>query len=273
MKTPDNLEVFASHGSDSYPDSLKPLIRTKFNERLIQNFSDWGTSELISDIPANQRLIPKHGRIAGDTNRSLNASDLFRETDFGGIQIFNKMPDETLKKKLLEESYIPYHREAFSRLMAAHGNPNNSLLVVDIHDTGNLLLGETPDQDKYRLVAKGYNMPPLILSSQDGKTASQAVVDNLVSAFENHFKLASGDIRINDYYKGGYFTQRYGLPDTEIAEELRNAKNPQRDVVQIELGRYLYMEEKTQMLNPNAIRHFREKLAIVLNEVSDGLRK
>lgn len=272
MKTPDNLEVFTTHGSASYPDSLKPLIRPEFDDRLIKNFSDWGTEELVTDIPEGQRLSPKHGRIAGDPNRAPDAPDLFRETDFGGIPIFNQPLSDDLKQRIMAESYTPYHREALRRLLAPHGNPNNPLLVVDVHDTGINLMGETPDQDELRHAKTGFNMPPLILSNKEGMTASQKVMDDLVNAFAHHFQLKSGDIWVNDPYKGGYFTQRYGLPAEEIQEQLKEARNPERSVVQIELGRYLYMHERNQELCRNAVEHYRKAFTAVLTEVADGLR-
>jgi len=284
MSTPDNLQVFTTHGSAGCPDYLKTLLREEFDDRLIGNFSDWATNELVTDIPKGQRLSPKHGRIAGDPNRALDAKDLFRDEidedinplgitlDFNNIPVFTQRLPDSLKQKSLEESWIPYHRESLRRLLAPHGNPNNPLLVVDVHDTDNDLLGETPDQDELRHAKTGFNMPPIILSNQEGRTSSTIVIDALADAFAHRLKLQSGDIRINDPYQGGYFTQRYGLPAEEIQDQLNKAGNPERHVVQIEFGRYLYMHGRTQELCQKAVEHYRKAFTAVLTDVADGLR-
>lgn len=273
MRVPSNLEVFASHGSAKVPDKLSALMRPEFGERLRKNFSDWATKDLIADIPEGQRLCPKYGRIAGDPNRALDSPTLFRTKDFGDIEIFQEPIPEALRQELLDESYRPYHREALRRIVSPHGNPKNGLLIVDVHDTGNLIMREKPDDDERRLVVKGFHMPPVILSSCDGRTSSPEVMEAVREAFVRHLGLSNEDVRVNDHYHGGYFTQRYGgvAEDTPTAA-LAEAAHQERQVVQVELGRELYMDEKTQKSDVKAVAHYRKKLAEIFSEVANGIR-
>jgi N-formylglutamate amidohydrolase len=271
-KFPNNVEVFATHGTADAPDELKKIIRPEFDKRLQLNFSDWATWDLVQDIPESQRVRPKYGRIAVDPARAVGSKDLFREEDFNGIRIFSQPIPEELKNQLLRESWMPYHREIFERLLKNHGDERNRVLAIDIHDTGNVLMNENPEEDELRHAKSGFHMPPVIISTLDGKTASEKTTEALADSLREHLKLAKGDVRINEHYKGGYVTKRYGEPDNDIAEQLKKAHNPERDVFQVEFGRYLFVDEKSQTLIKSAMEYYHERLRKALQEVGDGMR-
>lgn len=269
-KFPDNVEVFATHGTAKVPGNL--FLRPEFDKRLQKNFSDWATWDLVQSIPASQRVRPKYGRLAGDPARALDKDDLFMEKDFNGVKIFSIPIPAELKKRLLKKSWVPYHREILERLIGAHGDTRNRVLAIDIHDTGNVLMNENPEDDESRYAKTGFHMPAVIISNFNGKTASEKTTENLANSLREHLKLAKEDVRVNEHYKGGYVTQRYGVPHDDAAGSLKNAHNPERDVLQVELGRYLLMDEKTQQLYAKAVKHYRDKLALALQEVGDSLR-
>lgn len=268
MKYPENLVVLATHGKHTAPEVLKRYIHPDFDERLQKNFSDFATTDLIGGIPEGQRVIPIHGRIAGDPNRALDAKDLFRETDFNGMQVYKGPLPDSVKKEALAKSYDQYHVEIRRQLLAQHGNVQDTLIAFDLHDTGNLLLGHTPEQDEDREKKTGWGMPPVIISNKDGLTAPNEVMEDLRAAFVQHLGLSQEDVKINDPYKGGYVTAHYGDPKNT---ELEGAKHEKRAVVQIELQRGLYVDEKTQKVITLAIKDFREKLAKIFAEVADGV--
>lgn len=264
---PENLLVLATHGSHTAPEVLKKYIHPDFDERLQRNFSDFATTPIIEDIPEDQRVIPIHGRIAGDPNRAPDAKDLFRETDFNGKPVYNGTVPDDVRKTALAESYHPYHAEIIRQLNAQHGHIQNTLVVYDLHDTGNLLLGHTPEQDEDRETKTGWKMPPVIISNKDGLTAPEGLMTDLRGAFAQHLGISPEDVKINDPYKGGYVTTRYGDPKNT---ELKDAKHGDRAVIQVELDRGLYVNEKTQEIIPAAIEDFQKKLAIIFAEVADG---
>lgn len=270
MKTPNNLEVFATHGSHTAPDEIDGIIRPEFNERLQLNYSDFATWELIEEIAEGQRLRPEHGRIAGDPNRALDNETLFRDNneagisqDFNGVPILTEKLTPEMKQMILKASHIPYHREATERLLKPHGNEDDRLVVFDVHDTGNLMLGENPEDD----IARAKTFPPVVLGNLEGRSASNEMLDALANAFEVHFGLEPSDIQKNDPYKGGYFTQRYGNPDNP---DLKNAANQNRSVIQVELFRGMFVDEKTQTVIKSAMEHFKTKIAQVFSEVAYG---
>ncbi|PIR49171.1 hypothetical protein COU80_00275 [Candidatus Peregrinibacteria bacterium CG10_big_fil_rev_8_21_14_0_10_55_24] len=267
MRIPENLEVFATHGAFAAPPELEEHIHRQFGERMRRNFSDFATAELIEDIPQQQRAVPRYGRIGGDPGRSLDAQDLFRPTDFNGIKIYRKPLPDQVKEEALAASYIPYHRAVVEHLLRVHGDPRNLVVAIDLHDTGDLLLAPEPMYDVTREAKQGWNMPPVILSNRDGQTAPEQLMADLQAAFQEHLGLNADEVECNTRYKGGFVTQHYGDPQNP---QLREAKNPDRAVVQVELKRGLYLHEKTQIVLPEAMRHYREKLALIFAEVADG---
>lgn len=263
--TPENLEVFATHGSHTLPPKLKNKLDPTFNDRLQKNFSDYATRELLTDLPPTQTLTPRYGRIFGDPNRAQNAPDLFREQDFGGINIWRTPLTPTEKTKALRESYIPYHRELLHRILAPHGHTSTPLYAFDLHDTGNRILGTTPDQDQTRLQTQGWEMPPVIISTVDGTTTSPETTTDLVSAFEKEFHLTPADIWVNQQFKGGHVTKTYGNPTNP---DLTTAHHPTRHFFQIELNRGLYVDEETQEINKKRITEVRQRLTQVLTDIA-----
>jgi N-formylglutamate amidohydrolase len=267
MKIPENLIVLATHGSHTSPEVLKRHIHPDFNDRLQRNFSDFATTPLIKDIPEGQRVIPVHGRIAGDPNRAPDAPDLFRGTDFNGIPVYNDTLPVEVQNAALAESYHPYHAEIVRILNAQHGDIRNTLVAFDLHDTGKLLLGNSSEQDEDRETKTGWKMPPVIISNKDGLTAPEELMTDLKNAFVLHLGLSREDVKINDPYKGGYVTAHYGDPANP---KLKEAKHDKRAVVQVELDRGLYVNEKTQEVIVHAIEDFRKKLTKVFAQVADG---
>lgn len=273
MNTPENLLVLATHGTAAYPEKLRSHIRPEFDSRLKLNFSDFATAALIRPINKEQRLVPRYGRIAGDPARAEDAKDAFRTHDFGGVKIFKGDLPDKLKQECLDESHRSYHEEIRKLLLKVHGNTRDLLVVIDLHDTGNLILGENFSDDRPRAekrahpeitIDDGWHMPPVILSNNDDQTAPHDLMNDLKSAFRDKFKLGDGDVRTNWQFKGGYVTKTYGNPDNAA---LVNAKQ-ERAVVQVELNRSLYVDERSQSVILNALAFYRERFTEVLTQVA-----
>ena len=275
MLTPENLLVLATHGTYSYPELLRPYLHPKFDQRLQRNFSDVGTSVLVKGINPDQCLVPEHGRIAGDPARAEDAKDLFRMHDFGGVQVYNGLLPDSVRNACLDASHRPYHAEITRQILAVRGDTRNLLVIFDIHDTGNLILAVDPSNDRHRAERRshpeitmddGWHMPPVIISDNDGKTAPSQLMQDLANAFRTEFRLGDGDVRTNWHFKGGHVTKTYGDP----AIPALAAAQQGRAVVQVELGRYLYIDERSQEIVPCAAKFFGERLATVLAEVAGG---
>ncbi len=272
MKIPENLQVFATHGSYSVPPELERYIRQEFGERLRRNFSDFATRDLLLDVPDDQKLVPLHGRIGIDPARALTAPDISRETDFNGIPIFRIPLPEDVKRRVTAASYEPYHRALLDRMLGAHGDPRKTLVAVDLHDTGNLMLGTNEDDDRLRSEVQGWKMPPIIISNNPGpnQSASDSFMSALQDALKTQFNLGSDDVQINRHFLGGHVTKHYGDRSTPA---LARAAHENRVVVQVELDRGLYLEEKTQTPIPTSMNWVRERLVRAVSEVAGDTAK
>jgi N-formylglutamate amidohydrolase len=123
-----------------------------------------------------------------------------------------------------------------------------------------------PEDDVSRQEKQGWTMPAVILSNQDGQTAPEELMADLQAAFREHLGLGREEVECNTRYKGGYVTKHYGDPQNP---QLQRATNS-RSVVQVELDRGLYLDEKNQHVRSSALRDIRRQLTRIFAEVADG---
>ena len=254
-----NVVVLATHGSFFVPSELQ--ARLKIDERLLKNFSDFGTQYLLPDcVPEEQRVVAWFSRALGDPNRVIESEDIFRETDFGGRMIWKESLTAEEREHCLEKYYTEYH-QAVQKTIAQAEKENDRVLIVDIHDTGNMVLGEDKAEDTVR----EWTMPPLCLGDRDGQSCDPAITQFFAQALQSSLGM---EVTLNTPYKGGYVTKKYG---EEYNQELPEASRFNRNVIQLEVGRYLYMDEQTQMLIPEKCLWLREGLEKALLETSQYL--
>ena len=247
---PKNILILATHGSYYIPPYLKILLSSQFkknNYRLLKNYSDFGTSKLISEkIPKNQVIICNFSRALGDPNRERNSKELFRKYDFNSVKIWKIDFPVLLKNCLTKKCYDKYHKQIEKKISQME-KKYAKILILDIHDTGNYLL---PPNKKYDTKRKE-NFPKVNLGNCDNKSSSEKTLNHLAKIFEKEFKIKPS---LNKPYKGGYVTQKYGV------------NKPKREVIQIEFGRYQYLNEKEQKTKNN-INDFKEKLLKVISQI------
>ena len=247
MSFPKNILVLATHGSYSMPFYLKFLLTPDFKRnkyRLLKNCSDFGTRLILpSGIPKNQVLVCPYSRILGDPNRG---SSLFRTVDFNQVKIWRISLPLFLKKFLVRNFYLTYHRN-IAMLLSTLEKKYGKVIILDIHDTGNVLLAPSPAQD----ISRKPSFPHINLSNYEHKASSQEFLLHLSSLFEQEFKIKPV---LNKPYKGGYVTQKYGIGHN-------------REVVQVEFNRSLYLDERTQSVKKEQVLLFRKKLFKVLSKL------
>ncbi len=247
---PDNLITLASHGSADVPAFITQNI--KLDEVQLEHFSDHATWNLLDYIPEDQKIRPRFGRIVGDPNRAPDAKDIFRTEDFQGNEIWHEPLTKETKEWLLSLSYEPYHAAIKEKIENASIGPDESLLIVDVHD----------------YPSRYAELPMVIISNYDGQAASQEVMDDLQQAFIQRFNLSPAEVKQNDHYKGGFVTQYYG--DAENFD--LSAAQHDRNVVQIEINRLFYMDPNTEEIDEGALGDFAEKLTQILSEVAEANR-
>ena len=261
---PTNVLVTSPHGSSKVPFSVFPHLRAEYqtSPRLLLNFSDYGTKYLIENVPLNQQVVARYGRIIGDPNRRRDEDDVIRFEDFNGVPIFREKFQKRLTtswlrpfwlRKLLLISYEPFYRDVFSVLDAMAKDPRNEgkpLVLLDIHDTGNRLLGSTWRKDKNR---KKKKMPPLVLSNapdlevEEGRfgTAPESFLLDFREKIADKLGIEEKEIEINSIFKGANITRYFGNPGAN--RRLRKILRGKEIItVQVEFDRALYLDEVTQ---------------------------
>lgn len=129
-------------------------------------------------------------------------------------------------KQRIEECYFPYHA-MLQNLIDQTKQKFGGCIVIDCHSMPSI--GGPMDEDK------GNQRVDVILGNKHGKTCAPAIF-NFV---ENHFKSLGLNVRRNHPYAGGYTTQHYGSPETQV------------QTLQIELNRAYYMDEESITRGPD----------------------
>jgi len=286
VQLPENVLVSASHGSARFPIRLFRHLTVYYqtSPRLLLNFSDYGTKTLLEQVPEHQKAIPKYGRIVGDPNRDLRQDDLIRFEDFGGNKIFRSKFEKRLTKsflrfiwrrKLLNYSYRPYYRTIQKKLETIARKTEDSnvpIIFVDVHDVGNLILGQRAKED----IARKEKMPKIVISSAPdleveewgSGTAPEYFVKEFADVLAKNLKIESKEVKINKVYKGGNIIRYFG--NTRNNPRLKRAlKGRKIFAIQVEFNRSWYLNEKNQIIHKEKMRFVRNGFMKTLKQVSD----
>lgn len=246
MQFPKNILLTVTHAGYEMPQDFRARLSLEFgynDYRLLKNFSDFATAQLVSQsIPKNQVIMAEFSRALGDPNRSLEADDLFRETDFNGNALWKKPLTRHIKEELLEEYYAVYHDIIQKKIDTGMID-----ILIDIHDTGNLLLAPLKENDTKREPA----FPQICISNGNGETCDDSLLDSFAELLEKHTGLT---VSKNAPFQGGYVTRTYGQ---------------QINAIQVEFGRFLYMDEATQEVDEQKVSELRNGLTKALVEFGD----
>jgi len=258
---PSNIVVLATHGGYFVPDSVRRKLSDKITAlglRGVKNFSDFGSRWVVKDVPNDQKVVAGFSRAIGDPNRSLDAPDLFRDTDFNGNQVWETPLTDHEKTQLLEGHYKKYHSAVLNAIESAEST-SQRVIVFDVHDTGNLMLATDPNNDTERAEA----FPSICLGNKDGESCDPAIMNDFASLIEKHLGITP---LLNHPYKGGYVTSKYGK---EYNDSLPLDERFKRNVIQVELGRYLYMDEKTQKIDFKKLQSIKSGLNAAMKELGE----
>ena len=243
-----NILILFTHGSYYIPAFMKFFIRKEFrknNSRLLKNFSDFWTKFLWENI--ENKIICNFSRALWDPNRNINAGDLFMEKDFNWVKIWKYTLPNFVKNILIKKYYNSYHKKIQKHIEKLE-KINKEIIILDIHDTWNQLLWEDFADD----IKKDYYFPEINIWTSNYKSCTKDFSIKLEKLFKNEFWFES---KIDWPYDWGYVSKKYWIWFKD------------RQVVQIEFWRYLYMDEKTQEIDLNKIKDIREKFEKVLEKL------
>ncbi len=240
-------------------ESQDIIIPRKRAYRLLRNFSDFWTRKVAKymftheddkwysksnwandnyEYPENI-IIPGVPRIKWDPARDVEAKDFQRETDFNGNEL---LPEDYLQwNDSWEKAHKIYHDKINNRLFGLEKNWKRSI-TFDVHDTWVRMMDENSDKDTFR----EWGYPKMEIGTLNWDSCDPEILAFFITQVEKYFGFTPV---VNTKYKWGYVTQRHGRDARENMENLN-----QRNVLQIELGRYLYMKESTQEIDHQQAR-------------------
>lgn len=286
VELPSNVLVSASHGSARIPMRLIHNLSLYYqtSPRLWLNYSDYGTKYLLEDVNPAQKAIPKYGRIVGDPNRDLDASDLIRFTDFGGNKIFSERFERRLTKsmlrffwrrKFLNYSYHPYYKDIYKKLeqiVKNQGESMSPIVFIDVHDVGNRILGRWKKEDTQRkevfpkVVIS--NAPDLETGEDRFGTAPEYFMEFFAELLAEELDVDQKEVKINHVYKGGNIVRHFGNP-YQNSRLRRILKGREIFSVQIEFNRSFYLNEVNQITYRSKVKSVRNALMSTLKQISD----
>lgn len=259
---PPNVGIGLPHGSSWVPEPfysrLNPDLRAN-NDLLLSNFSDEGTTALIPTyVPREQVVFARASRAVGDPNRPSDHPDLFAEKDFNKVPVWQEPPTPEEKAELVRLYYDPYHAQVQALLAHLEARePQGKFIYFDLHDTGNCLMRPAPEPHDTRTPA----FPAMCLSYRGGKTCAPDIFQAFVSLVTRYTGITP---QIDDPYEGGYNILCYG--EQYNAGRLPEARF-RRNCIQIEIGRFLYVDEATQTLRIDDTVRLREALMQAICEL------
>lgn len=218
------------------------------SDRLLKNFSDWATRFLIDDSLAGANLVTaEFPRAVGDPNRARNAPDIFRETDFWGNPVWKTPLTTETKEALLSKYYDGFHAEVRQKIMALRQR-YETIFLIEIHDTGDILMAPTPENDS----EKWYHFPEIALCNSLWKTASDETMHLFGDILGKNFGFP---VSYNDPYNDNHITEEYSREWSVVG-------------IQVELWRYLLLDEKSQVIR-NDIAETRAIWMLSMQEFAD----
>jgi len=160
-----------------------------------------------------------------------------------GRSIYSGKISKEEAESRLAGHWHPYH-DALQRLMRESMASFGEAILIDCHSM--------PHEALESVVHPGGVHPEIVLGDRFGAAASANVVDRIEAAFVS----AGLTVIRNAPFAGAYSAQRYGRPGQG------------QHVVQVEIDRALYMDERRIRPNEN-FKALRELLAYVIVEISD----
>jgi N-formylglutamate deformylase len=213
------------HSGFQFPDELKDQFK---EDKLARpDDADWFIHQLY-DFVSEMGITMIHAnycRWVVDLNRDPQSKPLYNDgriitticpsTDFFGEAIYKEdqfIPDDAEVRRRTEVYYKPYHSKLES-ILADIKEEFGFAILFDAHSIRKHV--ETINKEAF---------PDFILGTNDGKTASEDIINAVKKAFVNE------EFSYNHPFKGGQITRSFGDPENQIhAIQLEQAKTNYMD--------------------------------------------
>ena len=253
--------IFASpHSGCHYPDwflrgTRLPIhaLRSSedaFVDRLIACAPDFGAVSLCSLVPRcivdlNRgtdeidplvvRGVPRHPL----NQRTLAGLGVIPRVVSQGRAIHERPIDRAEAERRIETCWQPYH-QALTALISEARKRFGRAILIDMHSMPHDALAHLQGP-----------RPDMVLGNRHGLSASARVTDAVCAAVESQ----GWRIRRNSPFSGAYICAAYGRPSQNV------------HVVQLEIDRSLYMDEKTILPRPD-FDDFAARMRRVIRDLS-----
>lgn len=247
---PEYCLVFLTHGTFFVNSKIRRTTQhtiKNFN-RLIKNYSDFWTRKAMnkSGIPEENIITAPWSRALSDYNRENKNEDEDAELPDGKKSIrpydFNEV--------VIIDNPEQFRNQWQYKTDIYHGSLEYSLNCVeeiswwsiwfDIHDTGVNLMWEIPELDRFR---KEW-FPGITLWTKNWESCNNEILEYFSEKLEYYLGIKP---EMNEPFQWWYVTTKHGQENRKEKDSISNAANKSiRNMIQIELGRYLYMKESTQ---------------------------
>ena len=258
-----NPVVFSSpHSGSDYPmDFVKASVLRK---RQLRSSEDAFVDELFADVvgfgsPLLRAIVP---RAFVDLNRGVDELDpgivegannpKNNPRITSGLGVIPRVVSEgrqiqkgklSMKEAMarIEQCYHPYHK-LLAELLSQSKLRFGIALLIDCHSM--------PSDALNNAMAPGGGRPDIILGNRFGASADKDLFEMVEAAFKGQGFIVGR----NTPFAGGYITRKYGVPSKE------------RHVIQVEINRGLYMNEKSIRKNAQ-FKDVRLRLSVVAREI------
>lgn len=249
---PSHCLIFLTHWSFAVNEKIRrttDLTKSQFL-RLIRNFSDFWTRKLIkkSWLPNENIICFPWSRSIWDPNREyknkyedskLDISKKFiRETDFNWQKIINN-PEQF--REIWKQKSEAYQLKLSYKLKITE-ILNWWSIWIDIHDTGVNLMNKNSNLDKFRK----YWFPEITLWTKNWESCNQEILDYFAEKINKYLWIK---VYKNVPYQGWYVTEKHGKKSRQKINQWNWFKKSKRNIIQVELWRYLYMNESNQKVD------------------------
>ena len=179
-------------------------------------------------------------------NRQKNPSNIhWYKTTKGQFLIKKAIPQKT-HKLLIQRYFHPFHEQLKKHFESFKRKGHKTVYLMDLHSMPSKGLAFHKDRGSFR--------EDIVIGNNQGKSCSKQLTDLAAKAYRQ----AGFKVAINWPYKGGAITCSYGQPQRG------------QEVLQVEINRKLYMEEKTKQKNRN-YKNIQIKLGLAIQKIVEGI--
>lgn len=246
------------HSGTGFPDELKDQFVAEKMAR--PDDADWFIHQLYDFAPEMgiTMISANYCRWVIDLNRDPKSKPLYNDgriitalcpsTDFFGESIYKEesfIPDDAEVNRRKEKYYDPYHQKLGSILNEMKKEFGFAILF-DAHSIRKEV--ETINAEPF---------PDLILGTNDGKTASEEIIQaakSVLSASDYSFEY-------NHPFKGGQITRSFGDPENGI------------HAIQLEQAKLNYMDDEEIKYAPERAEKIREVLQAMFENIINTIKK